>query len=642
MDIRRCSIARYLTSGAPVSAALVVKRRCGEGVGAAPATGAYAAPAAARRRASGVARVAGLSEIPTSSTPLLQLPTRGVGDKGVSDQYADDGYVAPPPEEWAQHPMLMAGCEPGKRLRVAVLLSGGVDSSLALRLLVAAGHAVTAFYLQIWFQEDFRNFWDACPWEEDLEYARKVCDALGVKLEVVPLTTAYWDRVVSASVAEIRAGRTPNPDIWCNSRVKFGAFYDHLAANHGAEFDRVASGHYARVERVAAGGGGSAGVGVGGAGGQEVEEERRRSGGLAAASGRDHHGLRQHDGAAAGSLGAAQAGSARPAGAAAAAVAAAAGGPGAWQARGEAGAEEVRLLLTPDAVKDQTYFLAGLSPGQLARVMFPLGCLTKSQVRKLAAAADLANKNRKDSQGICFLGKVRFSEFVKEHLGEWPGPLLEAETGVPLGTHAGYWFYTVGQRGGIKLPGGPWYVVAKDTARNVVLVSRHYYEGGKARNAFTCGPFNWLHPTQRPRLGAAGSGGGGAVGPAGPSEPLFVKVRHGPNMYRCTLWLHDSSGAPIATSSGSSNGSSSSHSSSSSAVAGVRQQQQEVENEGEKEVYGTVVLEANDQGLAPGQYAVFYQGGACLGSAVITGTGLDAAALAAAGLVPPPPVTAAA
>lgn len=142
------------------------------------------------------------------------------------------------------------------------------------------------------------------------------------------------------------------------------------------------------------------------------------------------------------------------------------------------------------------------------------------QVRKLAAAADLANKNRKDSQGICFLGKVgrvmcallestrgvhkgipwtcvgngnnihdpslsplplractpvllllrfhthalsfrtqvRFSEFVKEHLGEWHGPLLEAETGRPLGTHAGYWFYTVGQRGGIKLPGGPWWV----------------------------------------------------------------------------------------------------------------------------------------------------------------------------------------
>jgi tRNA-specific 2-thiouridylase len=65
-------------------------------------------------------------------------------------------------------------CEADKQLNVAVLLSGGVDSSLALSLLVAAGHKVTAFYLQIWFQEDFRNYWDSCPWEQDLQYAQKV------------------------------------------------------------------------------------------------------------------------------------------------------------------------------------------------------------------------------------------------------------------------------------------------------------------------------------------------------------------------------------------------------------------------------------------------------------------------------------
>jgi tRNA-specific 2-thiouridylase len=77
-------------------------------------------------------------------------------------------------------------------------------------------------------------------------------------------------------------------------------------------------------------------------------------------------------------------------------------------------------------------------------------------VRSLAAAAGLATSGRKDSQGICFLGKVRFGEFVREHLGTWPGPLVEAENGAVVGLHEGYWFYTVGQRGGIKLPGGPW------------------------------------------------------------------------------------------------------------------------------------------------------------------------------------------
>jgi len=113
----------------------------------------------------------------------------------------------------------MSGCGPESApLRVAVLVSGGVDSSLALKLVTAAGHQATAFYLQIWFQEDFRNFWDACPWEEDLQYAQQVCDALGVPLVVVPLTQQYWDRVVSHSVAEIKEGRTPNPDMLCNSR----------------------------------------------------------------------------------------------------------------------------------------------------------------------------------------------------------------------------------------------------------------------------------------------------------------------------------------------------------------------------------------------------------------------------------------
>lgn len=125
----------------------------------------------------------------------------------------------PPVEAWGQDTFLVSGCEPESApLRVAVLVSGGVDSSLALKLVTAAGHAATAFYLQIWFQEDFRNFWDACPWEEDLQYAQQVCDALGVPLVVVPLTQQYWDRVVSHSVAEIKEGRTPNPDMLCNSR----------------------------------------------------------------------------------------------------------------------------------------------------------------------------------------------------------------------------------------------------------------------------------------------------------------------------------------------------------------------------------------------------------------------------------------
>ena len=86
-------------------------------------------------------------------------------------------------------PRALRLAEPGaKPLRVAVLLSGGVDSSVALALLRAAGHECVAFYLQIWFQEDFRNTWDQCPWEEDLRVAESVCERVGVPLETVPLT----------------------------------------------------------------------------------------------------------------------------------------------------------------------------------------------------------------------------------------------------------------------------------------------------------------------------------------------------------------------------------------------------------------------------------------------------------------------
>jgi hypothetical protein len=112
-----------------------------------------------------------------------------------------------PLEPFVPTPELLRFCEPveadadssgasPKKLKIAVLLSGGVDSSVALTLLQAAGHECVAFYLQIWFQEDFRNYWDQCPWEDDLVVARGVCDVLGVPLEVVPLTNHYWDLVV--------------------------------------------------------------------------------------------------------------------------------------------------------------------------------------------------------------------------------------------------------------------------------------------------------------------------------------------------------------------------------------------------------------------------------------------------------------
>ena len=127
-------------------------------------------------------------------------------------------------------------------MHVAVLVSGGVDSSVALRLLQQQGIRVTAFYLKIWLEDEL-SFLGTCPWQEDLAYVEAVCKQANVPLEIISLQKEYWDEVVAATIAEIKAGRTPNPDILCNQRIKFGAFYDKVAHR----FDAVATGHYSRV-----------------------------------------------------------------------------------------------------------------------------------------------------------------------------------------------------------------------------------------------------------------------------------------------------------------------------------------------------------------------------------------------------------
>lgn len=106
--------------------------------------------------------------------------------------------------------------------------------------------------------------------------------------------------------------------------------------------------------------------------------------------------------------------------------------------------------------------------------MFPLGEMPKSKVREIAIASHLPNAYRKDSQGICFLGKINYNDFIRRHLGEKPGAIVELETGRKLGQHRGYWFHTIGQRKGLGLSGGPWYVVRKNVEDNVIYVSQGY------------------------------------------------------------------------------------------------------------------------------------------------------------------------
>jgi tRNA-specific 2-thiouridylase len=135
---------------------------------------------------------------------------------------------------------------------------------------------------------------------------------------------------------------------------------------------------------------------------------------------------------------------------------------------------KIYLSAAADKVKDQTYFLGQVNYLQVSKLMFPIGHLQKREVRAIAAAQGLPSAARKDSQGICFLGKINYNDFIRRYLGENPGNIVEWETGKVLGQHKGYWFHTIGQRKGLYLSGGPWFVIKKDVEQNIIYVSNGY------------------------------------------------------------------------------------------------------------------------------------------------------------------------
>ena len=153
---------------------------------------------------------------------------------------------------------------------------------------------------------------------------------------------------------------------------------------------------------------------------------------------------------------------------------------------------KVFLGTAKDLVKDQTDFLAQINYLQVSKLMFPIGHLMKSEVRDIAVSANLPSAKRQDSQGICFLGKVNYNDFIRRYLGEKEGPIVEFETGKILGKHKGYWFHTVGQRKGLGLSGGPWYVIKKDVPGNIVYASKGFDVDTQYGNEFTMRDFHFI------------------------------------------------------------------------------------------------------------------------------------------------------
>ncbi|TAN55748.1 MAG: tRNA 2-thiouridine(34) synthase MnmA, partial [Rhodospirillales bacterium] len=130
-----------------------------------------------------------------------------------------------------------------------------------------------------------------------------------------------------------------------------------------------------------------------------------------------------------------------------------------------------RLYRGVDPVKDQSYFLSMLTPQQLRHTLFPIGAYRKNDVRRLAEQLGLPNARKKDSQGICFVGPVRVKQFLQERLRRRRGDIQD-DSGRRIGGHDGAWYYTIGQREGLGLSGGPWYIYAKDVRGNVLYVVR--------------------------------------------------------------------------------------------------------------------------------------------------------------------------
>jgi len=292
-----------------------------------------------------------------------------------------------------------------ERKKVYVGLSGGVDSSVSALLLKEQGYDVTGVFIKVW-QPDFIP----CTWREDRLDAMRVAAKLDIPFMTLDLEKEYKEGVIDSMLAEYKAGRTPNPDVFCNKEVKFGAFYS-WAREQGADF--IATGHYAQIENKK---------------------------------------------------------------------------------------EEYTLTRGLDKSKDQAYFLWAVPHDILPHLLFPVGHLLKSRVRKIAKEYQLATAHKKDSQGLCFISNVDMKSFLKHFIEGREGNVLN-ENGEVVGVHDGAIFYTIGERHGFtiskKTPKEtPYYVIAKNLEKNTLTVSHDPQSETSALSAYPLTSVNIKSPPE--------------------------------------------------------------------------------------------------------------------------------------------------
>lgn len=265
---------------------------------------------------------------------------------------------------------------PKKKKKVLIWLSGWVDSAVAAALLLEQGYEVIAWFMKNYVDETNPN----CHTKEDRDMAIKVAQHLWIKTFIIfDFREEYEERIIQYIYTWYQQWTTPNPDVLCNSLVKFDLFLQQALA---LWCDYIATGHYAKC----------------------IYEKK-----------------------------------------------------------------QYHLYKWKDETKDQSYFLSGLQQNQLAHALFPLGDFLKTEVRQKAMHLNLPNAERKDSQGLCFIGKVPMKEFLSKTISLQPWPIKDSEWTI-LGTHSGALFYTIGQREGLGLSGGPWFVIEKNVHTNELIV----------------------------------------------------------------------------------------------------------------------------------------------------------------------------
>lgn len=283
-------------------------------------------------------------------------------------------------------------------------MSGGVDSSVAAYLLKKQGCDVTGVFMKCWNGGPSTELEAECTWERDSEDARRVAGKLSIPFYVWDFESEYKKKVVEYMVDGYRRGETPNPDVMCNREIKFGLFLKR-ALEMGADY--VATGHYVRLAS------------------RHISTGTGRLFAPAAKSGLDSRSDDSADG-------------------------------GQAHRSSEtfrtkyAGKLAFVLSEAKDKNKDQSYFLWTLTQNELQHCLFPIGDYLKSEVRAIARRAKLPTAEKKDSQGICFLGQVTLTDFLRVYIPEKRGNIMSL-TGQKLGEHVGAQFYTIGQRHGLDL-----------------------------------------------------------------------------------------------------------------------------------------------------------------------------------------------